>query len=122
MFKIFVWLYKVELVLKCLRICLKAGQLSPVEDLHKRAEIPFLHERRKMHTCNFVNKGIHNKLSDKVNTMFSYVNETHEVKTRANNDLAVPAVRLNISKGNVKYRGALYYNSLPPAVKKGPQL
>ena len=46
--------------------------------------------------------------------MFSLVSDKHSVHTRNNvNEINVPAYKLNISHGNIKYRGSIYFNSIP---------
>ena len=83
---------------KCLRICLNAEPRSSVISLHERANLPLLELRRKMHTCKFVYEGLHNKSSENVNNMFSFVNEMHEVNTRASTEAmaTMPHVNLEI--------------------------
>ncbi len=51
--------------------------------------------------------------------MFKYVNEVHNVNTRANvsKSLLVAAVRLKVSRNNVSHRGPSYYNALPPHIQ-----
>ena len=107
---------------KCLRICLNAEPRSSVESLHNRAKVPMLSSRRKMHTCKFVYDGLHNKLSDKVNDMFSFVNERHNVNTRASTEAmaTMPQVNLQMCKNNVKYRGPKYFNELPVDTRLAP--
>ena len=54
--------------------------------------------------------------------MFTFVNETHEVNTRASTDAkaTMPNVNLQMCKGNVKYRGPKYFNELPTSVRSAP--
>ena len=54
--------------------------------------------------------------------MFTKVSEMHSRNTRnsANNMLFVPNTPMELSKGNVKYRGATYFNYLPYEVKEAP--
>ena len=45
---------------QCLRICPKAEPRTHIIDLHTRANIPLLPERRLEHTCNTVYRGVNN--------------------------------------------------------------
>ena len=47
-------------------------------------KLPKLETRRKVHTCNFVKKGIEGHLSAGVKQMFKYVSDCSNVATRAN--------------------------------------
>ncbi len=107
---------------KCLRICLNAEPRASVRNLHERAKLPLLGDRRKMHTCKFVFDGLYNRSSDNVNGMFSFVNETHDVNTRASTDakVTVPQVNLQVCKNNVRYRGPKYFNDLPVEIRTAP--
>ncbi len=107
---------------KCLRICLNAEPRSSAKQLHEQANFPLLSDRRKIHTSKFVYNGLHSRASDNVNNMFTFVNETHVVNTRASTEsvASVPHVNLQISKGNVAYRGPKYFNELPTDVRTAP--
>ncbi len=107
---------------KCLRICLKEDPRASVDRLHDVAKLPTLKDHRIMHSVKFVYEGLNNKSSVKVNEMFSFVNETHDVNTRASTDkmAAMPHATLQISKGNIRFRGAGYFNELPAVARTAP--
>ena len=58
---------------------------------------------------------MHGLLSQGVNSLYTKVAMSHNVETRnsANNLLKVPKLNLEISKGNIGHRGAVYYNAIP---------
>ena len=99
----------------CLRVCTKANKRTPISELHSIAGVPKLDTRRRVHTCNLVQKGVKGHLSTGVKHMFSYVAESNKVATRANVNckLRLPKCRLKQSEGNVAVRGARYLNDLP---------
>ena len=103
----------------CLRVCLKADKGTPVIDLHTEAGLPTLDVRRKVHVCNFVNKGLHDKLSKGVNNMFKYNRDNNNVGTRSssNGSVQVPRSKLKLSDGNLAVRGGNYYNVLPLSLR-----
>ncbi len=107
---------------KCLRICLQAESRSSVASLHEKAKLPLLNDRRKMHTCKFTYEGLQNKASENVNNMFTFVNETHIVNTRASTEAraAKPNVNLETCKNNVRVRGPKYFNEMPIHVRTAP--
>ena len=57
-----------------------------------------------------------------VNEMFSFVNEIHGVNTRASteNMAAMPHANLQISKSDIRLRGAGYFNKLPAHARSAP--
>ena len=83
--------------------------------------MPLLSTRRKGHTCNFVYKGLNNKLSKGVNKMFNHIELWDNNNTRAieDNKLSIPFSKLKVCKGNVKIRGAEYYNSVNTETQLG---
>ena len=84
--------------------------------------MPQLSTRRKAHTFNFVYKGINNLLSKWVNGMFEYQTPRETNNTRAidNKQLVVPRSKLTACRGNVRVRGAEYFNSVSLETKLAP--
>ncbi len=107
---------------QCLKVCTKSEPRASTVELHNRVRLPQLSVRRRVHTCNFVHKGINNELSKGVNGMFKYQKprETNHTRLIDNKHLVVPRSRLDISKGNVRIRGADYYNSVRIKTKLAP--
>ena len=107
---------------QCLKACTRSDKRMPTAELHKISNLPLLSTRRKVHTCNFVYKGVNTLLSRGVNHMFE-----HQVPRVTNNtssiehlQLKVPRSRLKLGKGNVRVRGPEYYNSISLDTKKAP--
>ena len=105
--------YKLQTIQnKCLRICIKANPRMPIADLRAECKLPMVDVRRKLHVCNFVQKGLHNKSSNNVNVLFQPVRDDHNVATCSSTDnkINVPVTRLETCEQNIKIRGAKYYN------------
>ncbi len=107
---------------KCLGICLRAEPRTSIAELHVQAKLSYLSTRRQAHSCNFVYKGLNNQSSKNVNNLFISMNEAHNRDTRASRGATVrpPAVSKLISKGNIAYRGSVYFNDLPASVRTAP--
>ena len=103
----------------CLRICLGRDSRSSTKALHDDAELVRLSARRKQHVTQQVYKGLSEQSTPLINNMYIKVSEMHTLCTRssANELLAVPSVSMELCRGNIKYRGAIYYNKLPPELK-----
>ena len=54
--------------------------------------------------------------------MFSRVSEVHNISTRSSvsDMLSIPSVNTEVGRGNIRYRGAVYYNQLPAEAKNSP--
>ena len=107
-----------------LRTVLNCDPRTPIDELHKRAGIKTLKERRRDHVCQYVYRGIHGLSTPRMNEMFSPLESVHNRNTRAvvRGDLAVPAYNLSISRRCFAYRGAVYYNMLDNNVRDAPTL
>ena len=107
---------------QCLKACTNSNRRTSTADLHQRVNMPLLSTRRKVHTCNFVYKGINNQRSKGVNNMYKQQARRNTNNTRAieNRDLVIPFSKLETCKGNVRIRGAEYYNSINPSTKSAP--
>ena len=66
-----------------------------------------------------VYNGVNDKSTQDVNNMFTYVPESHDVNTRAssNSSVKMPKYCLTKTQGNLRHRGAQYFNKLPSHVK-----
>ncbi len=108
----------------CLRICLKRERMSNVQALHTDANICKLSDRRKAHCSNLVYLGVEGKSTKGINSMFTFVKETHDKETRAgtNKLLSVPKCKLRKCEMNLRCRGARYYNTLPLPVRQSPSI
>ena len=67
-----------------------------------------------------MHKFIKKQLPPMLQNLFTFVNEIHNHSTRALNseDIALPLPRTEVLKRNLSYSGPLFYNSLPPSVRK----
>ncbi len=103
----------------CLCICCKADPRTPMLELHRRANIPVLADRRSAHSCNIVFNGLSGNSTNGINNMFTFVHDAHTVNTcsSSNHHIMLPKYRLTKSQGNLQHRGAKYYNRLPQHVK-----
>ena len=105
---------------QCLRICIKSETRCNVSELHKTAGLPLLSHHRKMHCCNTVYKGMKNESLACLNTMFQLVMNDSErtLKSADNMTLVVAPVRLRKVSGNLRIRGARYFNETPINIKQ----
>ena len=99
----------------CIRICLQRDRRSNVASLHRDSKLLTLTERRNIHSCNLVYNGLAGMSTQGINNMFHHIADTRERTTRASTSLMleVPIGKREISKSNLKWRGATYYNQLP---------
>ena len=94
---------------RCLKICAGNDRLFGTELAHKNAGVPFLSDRRRAHTLNFMYKRKEKK--DLLNR--------REIRTRAHDaplfNVLIP--RCEAYKRSVGYAGSTLWNDLPPAVR-----
>ncbi len=108
----------------CLWVCCKADPRTPIVDLHRKVNIPTLSMRRAAHATNMVYNGLNGKSTNGINDMFQYVRDTHDVNTRSSSNSMVktPVYRLAKTQGNMRLRGAVYYNKLPQHVRNATSI
>ena len=83
-----------------------------------------LDERRSIHSGNLVYCGTQGISTTGINSMFQPIANNRERVTRASTNLTleVPKCKLELSKSNLRYRGAVYFNQLPDEIKQAPTL
>ena len=95
---------------KCLEICLGHDRLFSTNRAHKEAKVPFLKERRRAHTLNFMYK----RKCGKPNLL-----NNREIRTRAHDaplfQVGIP--RCEAFKRSVGYFGSTLWNDLTPTVR-----
>ena len=94
---------------KCLRVCLGRDRRFSTEAAHKKANVPFLADRRKAHTLNFMYK--RKDRTELLNLI--------QIRTRAHDAplFKVIVPRCEAFKRSVGYAGAVSWNSLPPMLR-----
>ncbi len=99
----------------CLRICTNSLPRTSATVLHAETAMPTLSVRRKIHTCNLVHLGLTNNSSAGLSNMFHTSASTDAITTQATSAamLEVPKTKLRVTEGNVRTRGAIYFNQLP---------
>ena len=107
---------------QCLKICTNSKCRTNTTELHTRVNLPLLSTRKKVHTCNFVHRGLNKQSSKGINDMFNYHKPrvTNTTRVITNKELVVPRNKLQLCNGNIKTRGAVYYNSIDYDVKTAP--
>ena len=95
---------------RCLKLCMGQDRLFSTERAHKITEIPFLKDRRRTHTLNFMYK--------RKGTREDLLN-TREIRTRAHD---APLFEVMIPRGeavkrSVGYFGAEGWNALSPNLR-----
>ena len=98
---------------RCLRVCLGQERVISTERAHKEAGVPFLSDRRKAHTLNFMYLR-----KDKRPELLN----TREIRTRAHDapifNTKVP--RCEAFRRSVQYAGSVMWNSLTPQERNIP--
>ena len=94
---------------RCLRICLGHDRFFSTDRAHKHANVPFLKDRRKAHTLNFMY--IRQSRKELLNV--------REIRTRAHDAplFNVPVPRCEAFKRSVIYLGSTEWNSLNPEIR-----
>ncbi len=107
-----------------LRVCLKCERLKPRSELYEESLCNPLYIDRVISSCGFVYSGLNQLSSNFVNSTYAKVSNTHSQSTRAcvNDKLAIPAHRLECTRGNLLIRGAYYYNDVPAHIRTLPML
>ena len=94
---------------RCLKLCASRDRRFSTDLAHKLASVPFLTDRRKAHTLNFMYKRQNRR--DLLNV--------REIRTRAHDaplfDVIIP--RCEAVKRSVCYAGSVVWNSLPPEIR-----
>ena len=94
---------------RCLRMCLGYDRLFSTDKAHKRAMVPFLKDRRRAHTLNFM--FVRQSRKDLLNV--------REIRTRAHDaplfNVTIP--RCEAFKRSVGYHGSVEWNSLSPEMR-----
>ena len=81
----------------------EADHLATVE-LHQQVELPYLSDRRHMHMCNEVYKGINNIAPKIMCDKLLLVQDYHTRGTRSanNQSLVVPELRFDLSRKDIR--------------------
>ena len=98
-----------------LKVVLQTEWRTPTKEIHKRLKMNLVADRRHIHTATQVYKSLHELAPAKIGDMFVEVGEVRNDNTRTTRamtrrDLAIPDVKLKVSQGAFKYRGAILYN------------
>ena len=98
----------------CIRNCLKSHRLTPRIDLYSQSGILPLFAQRRIHTCSLLHRGLNEISTSYINNMFNLVSNRGGMVRRLEirGDVETPRYRLEVTKGNVAYRGPKYYNNL----------
>ena len=96
----------------CIRICLKAHRQTPHSELFSRSGIKPLVVQRKGNTSGMVYLGLNQLSTPFVNTLFSKVENIGGwvLRSEIKGEVIVPNTKLNIARGNIRYRGPVNYN------------
>ena len=95
---------------RCLKICLGHQRDYNTTRLHRESKAPFLKDRQKTHTLNFMYKR---------KSMYPNLLNNREIRTRAHDAplFEVPVPRCEAFKRSVGYFGSQEWNVLPPATR-----
>ena len=92
---------------KCLRSCLKCHKRTHRIELHQRSGVLPLYIQRRIHTTGLVHKGLNGSSTKYINNMFNLGTTASGRVTRSEvkGEVHIPRVHLEMSKGNIAYRG-----------------
>ena len=111
----------VKLQKRAARLILKAGMLTPSDQMYKTTELAIFSKTIvQYHTCLMVYKGINGQSPEYVSSMLTLVSEHHERRTRstANNKLHVPRSHTTYYEKAFSTTGPRLWNSLPTKIKE----
>ena len=83
-------------------------------ELYSRSGIKPLAVQRKENTSGMVYLGLNQLSTPFVNSLFSKAENTGGMTLRSEikGDVIVPVTKLSLTKGNIRHRGAVYYNKV----------
>ena len=105
----------------CLRICLGIPNNCSTDELHEESKLPCLELEGSNMTVRLSIKASP-AYQHHTSITFIVMSDKYNVHTRSNviDLLDVPAYCLNVSRGNIKYRGPTYYDKLPIGLRSAP--
>ncbi len=98
----------------CLRICLRCDKRTPRIVLYEQSKVKPLDVQRQEHTASIVYQGINQESSPFINNLFTkcHTGGNHILCSEINDDISVPRTKLQVSRGNIRYRGPVVYNQI----------
>ncbi len=98
----------------CIRTCLQCNKRTPRQVLYRASGIVPLETQRQRNTAGIVYLGLNQESTPFINDLFTKVENRTIVTLRSEipEKLVVPNYRLNICRGNIKYRGPVTYNQI----------
>ena len=90
--------------------------------MHKEYKILIVKDRYKLNINKFVHKQQNKKLPEILNNYYNSVKDSHNHKTRTNDNLIVNKHKTEIGKRSIKIQGAIAWNSLPFKIRKEEKL
>ena len=96
--------------------------LTPTKKMHKDYKILMVKDRYKLNINKFVHKQQNKKLPEILNNYYNSVKDSHNHKTRTNDNLIVNKHKTEIGKRSIKIQGAIAWNSLPFKIRKEEKL
>ena len=103
----------------CIRICLNCEKRTPRATLYRESGIEPLEVQRCQNTACLEYQGIHQQSTPFINRLFSQVqyDTGRTLRSELKEELFVPKTRLEVCKGNIRYRGPLVYNSIDKGIR-----
>ena len=96
--------------------------LTPTKKIHRDYKILSVKDRYKLNISKFVYKQQNNQLPEILKKYYSNVKDSHNHKTRTNDNLIVNKYKNEIGKRSVQIQGAITWNSIPIDIRKEEKL
>ena len=101
----------------CLCMCLRCKKVTFLREIFTKSGVLPLHVQRNISTVATVHKSLNLTSTPYLNSMFSL--NTHEgnggrvTRSQIKGDIQVNRCRLEMTKANIRHRGAVYFNNVP---------
>ena len=105
-----------------LRAVLKADYDVPTAKLYTDAGVDTLYVCMKKTACKIVYRGVHEMGPPIYNKLFSLAVPGRELRSSELPNAAIPICRTKFGEHNVAYRGPVYFNQLPIAMRMSETL
>ena len=102
---------------KSLRMCLRRNKMTSRREIFSKSGVMPLHVQRNISTLATVHKALNMNSTPYINDMFSLnTNDDSSrrlTRSQIRGDVKVNKCRLEMTKSNIRHRGAVYFNNVP---------
>ena len=110
-----------------LKIVLQAPKRTPTSEIHKELNMNYVADRRHQHTLTQVYKCLHGLAPRKICQQITKLTDmrdhgARQTRSVTSDKLFIPNYKLEITRGNFRYRGPMIYNMLDQEIKDSASL